>query len=206
MGDEMRGKRKWMFGVLLFLLVTAPGCSSLVKTRSFLNPQADFSFYKKVGLLPFRNQADDRLAGDKVTENFMTELLIAGELEVMDPGQFNAVVAQVVRSNAPVSTLDLSPSQLTQIAGVAGVQGIFMGTVHDYKMIQLGGDQYPMLSMTVRFVDAPTGTVAWQNSINATGGPNLPIVSIGEVFTMGELSQKACRTVVKDFHKKAYSK
>lgn len=195
-----------MFVALLFLLPASPGCSSLVNTRSFVNPQADFSFYKKVGLLPFRNQAEDRLAGEKVTENFMTELLIVGELEVMDPGQFNAVVAQVVRSNAPVSTLDLSPSQLTQIAGLAGVQGIFMGTVHDYKMIPLGGDQYPMISMTVKFVDAPTGTVAWQGSINATGGPYLPIVSIGETFTLGELSQKSCRIVVKDFYKKAYSK
>jgi hypothetical protein len=196
-----------MFAAMpLLLALSLSGCSSLVNSRSFLNPQADFSFYKKVGLLPFRNQAEDRLAGEKVTENFMTELLIAGELEVMDPGQFNAVVAQVVRSNAPVSTLDLSPSQLSQVASVAGVQGIFTGTVHDYKMIQLGGDQYPMISMTVKFVDAPTGTVAWQNGINATGGPNLPVVSIGETFTLGELSQKMCRIAVRDFHKKAYSK
>lgn len=205
MGDGMA--RKGLFtGLLLLTIFGAPGCSSLVNTRSFLNPQADFGFYKKVGLLPFRNQAEDRLAGEKVTENFMTELLIAGELDVMDPGQFNAVVAQVVRSNAPVSTLDLTPAQLSQVANVAGVQGIFTGTVHDFKMIQLGGDQYPMISMTVKFIDAPTGTVAWQGSINATGGPNLPIVSIGETFTLGELSQKSCAIVVKDFFRKAYSK
>lgn len=195
-----------LFGTVVILLAASAGCGSLVKTRSFLNPQADFSFYKKVAILPFRNQADDKLAGDKVTEQFMTELLIAGELDVMDPGQFNAVVAQVARTNAPVSTLELGSQQLGQIATVAAVQGIFTGTLHEYKMVQIGGDQYPMISMTVKFIDAPTGTVAWQNSINATGGPNLPIISVGETFTMGELSQKLCRIAVKDFFKKAYSK
>lgn len=190
-------------GMLLFLLALCPACSTLMESRSFVHPQADFSFYTEVALLPFRNMAEDRLAGAKMTEHFMTELLIAGELEVKDPGQFNAVVAQVAKTNAPVDTLDLSTEQLTQIAEYAKVQGIFMGTVHDFKMIQLGGDQYPLISLTVKFIDAPTGKVAWQHSINATGGPNLPIVSIGETFTLGALSQKVCARAVKDFYKKA---
>lgn len=202
----MTGKRWTAVAALLPAVLAMAGCASLIDARSFVNPQADFSYYSKVGLLPFRNQAEDRLAGEKVTEHFMTELLIAGELEVMDPGQFNAVVAQVARTNAPASTLELGVQQLSQIASVAGVQGIFTGTVHEYKMIQLGGDQYPMISMTAKFLDAPTGTVVWQNSVSATGGPNLPIVSVGETFTLAELTQKVCRAAVKDFYKKAYSK
>lgn len=193
-------------GLTILMAATLFGCSSLMESRSFTNPQADFSFYKKVGLIPFKNMAEDRLAGDKMTEVFMTELLIAGELEVMDPGQFNAVVSQVLKSAAPISTLELTPAQLKAIADFAGVQGIFMGTVHDYRMIQLGGDQYPLIAMTVKFIDAPTGTVVWQNSINATGGPNLPVVSIGETFTLGALSQEVSEKTVKDFHRKAFSK
>ena len=73
-------------------------------------------------------------------------------------------------------------------------------------MIQLGSEQYPMISMTVKFIDALTGKVVWQNSITATGGPNLPIISIGEEFTLGQLSQKVSEEVVEDFSKKASSK
>lgn len=193
-------------GCLLLVVLLSCGCGSLVESRSFVNPQTDFSFYNRVGLLPFKNMAEDRLAGEKMTEHYMTELLIAGELDVMDPGQFTAVVATVAKSNAPVTSLDLSPEMLTRIAEFAKVQGIFMGTVEDYKMIQLGGDQYPMISMTVKFIDAPTGTVVWQNTVSATGGPNLPIVSIGETFTLGALSQKVSERVVKDFYRKAASK
>lgn len=193
-------------GAFILLVLISAGCGSLTDIRSFMHEEADFSFYQKVGLLPFKNLAEDRLAGEKVTEHFMTELLIKGELEVMDTGQFNAVVAQVARRSSPDSAPELTPSQLSQLAGVAGVQGIFSGTIHEYKMIQLGGEQYPMISMTVKFIDAPTGKVVWQSSVTATGGPNLPIVSIGEEFTLGHLSQKIAREVTRDFFKKSHSK
>ncbi len=199
-------KKFKQIGALSILLFILTACSSLIDTRSFVHPEADFSFYQRVGVIPFKNQSGDELAGDKVTEHFLTELLINSQLEVMDPGQFNAVIAQVAKTRAPVSTLKLSPSQLEQIAEVAGVQGIFTGTIHDYDMISFSGERYPMISMTLKFIDAPTGTIAWQNSATITGGPNLPIVSIGETFTLGKLTQKVCRVLVKDFHKKAFSK
>lgn len=189
--------------VYLLLMLLGTGCGSMLDVRSFMHPEADFSFYQRVGVLPFANQADDALAGEKVTEHFMTEVLINGDLEVMDPGQFNAVVNQVARLPAAGKTLGLSPDQLTQISEVAGVQGIFEGIVHEYRMIQLGGEQYPVISMTVKFIDAPTGTVVWQSNITARGGPNLPIISIGESFLLGELTQKVVKEVVDDFYDKA---
>ncbi|MCK5069728.1 MAG: hypothetical protein KAR01_04270 [Desulfocapsa sp.] len=189
--------------IYLLLILLGTGCGSMLDVRSFMHPEADFSFYQRVGVLPFANQADDALAGEKVTEHFMTEVLINGDLAVMDPGQFNAVVNQVARLPVAGKTLGLSPDQLTQISEVAGVQGIFEGIVHEYRMIQLGGEQYPVISMTVKFIDAPTGTVVWQSNITARGGPNLPIVSIGESFLLGELTQKVVREVVDDFYDKA---
>jgi hypothetical protein len=192
--------------ILIVLIMIAAGCGSLIESRSFINPNADFTFYSRVGLLPFNNLSDDRLAGEKMTDVFMTELLIGGGLDVMDPGQFNTVVAQVLKTHAPIAGQELSPAQLTQIAEIAKVQGIFMGTIHDYRMLPIGGDQYPLITMTVKFVDAPTGTVAWQNSTSATGGPNFPIVSIGETFTLGAMSQKVSRKVVKSFYTETVAK
>lgn len=192
--------------IFIALLMTTAGCGSLIESRSFINPNADFTFYTRVGLLPFNNLSDDRLAGEKMTEVFMTELLIGGGLDVMDPGQFNTVVAQVLKTNAPIAGQELSPAQLTQIAEIARVQGIFMGTIHDYKMLQIGGEQYPLIAMTVKFIDAPTGTVAWQSSTSATGGPNFPIISIGETFTLGALGQKVSKKVVRTFYKETVSK
>ncbi len=197
-------KKFKQIGALSLLLFIVSACSSLIDTRSYIHPETDSSFYQKVGVIPFKNQSGDELAGEKVTEHFLTELLIRSKLEVMDPGQFNAVIAQVAKTRAPIATLQLGPSQLEQIAEVAGVQGIFMGTVHNYDMINIGGEKYPMISMTLKFIDAPTGTIVWQNSATITGGPNLPIISIGETFTLGKLTQKICGELVKDFDEKAF--
>jgi PBP1b-binding outer membrane lipoprotein LpoB len=196
--------KKIKYLAMLFLFVLLGGCSSLTDSRSFVHPDADFSFYQKVGVISFSNQTDDQLAGEKVSERFVTELLIAGTLDVMDQGQLNGVIAQVAKSRAPVGTLNLTPTQLSEIADVAGVQGLFMGTIHDYKMLRLGGEQYPMISMTVKFIDAPTGTVAWQDSVTTTGGPNYPIISVGETYTMGQLTQDVCEKVAHNFFSKAY--
>ncbi|MBI5442706.1 MAG: hypothetical protein HY900_16020 [Deltaproteobacteria bacterium] len=199
--------RTSLAAIALAVASAISGCGSLIQVRSFVHPETDFSFYQKVALMPFGNQTEDRLAGEKVTEHFLTELLIAGEeLQVMDPGQFRAVVAQVTRNNAPGSISDLSPKQISQIAEVAGVQGILTGIVHEAKLTQLGGEQYPFLSVTFKFIDGPTGTVVWQSSVSASGGPNLPIVSIGETFTVAQLSQKLCRSAANEFFRKTKAK
>lgn len=180
------------------LVLSCTGCSSMLDVRSFLHPDADFSYYEKVGVIAFSSQDSDTLAGEKVTEHFVTELFINGELGVMDLGQFNAVVSRHA-GNAPF----LAPEHFVKIGEAAGVQGVFEGTVHEYRMVQLAGERYPILSMTVKLIDAATGTVVWQSNVTARGGPNLPIVSIGESYLLGELTQKVCKKVVKSLYKKA---
>lgn len=200
----MRIARRYLIGALLLLLTfVSSGCGGISSSRVYINPQADFSFYRKVALLPFRNMTDDPLAGEKMTDVFLTEILIAGDLEVMDIGQFKSVVAQVARGG---NVYDLSASQLAQIGDLAKVQGVFTGTIQDYKMITVGGEQYPLISVTFKFLDAPTGTLVWQYTASVAGGPKFPIVTIGEIFTLAELGPKVCAQAVTEFYKKAFAK
>lgn len=186
--------------VSVFAIATiCSGCGRIGQTRSFLNPDTDFSFYSRIALLPLKNLTGEPLAGEKMTEALMTELLIGGKLDVMDLGQFNAVISQVIRTNVPVHLLDLSTGHLKQAAELAKVQGIFMGTIQDYRMISIGGEQYPVISLILKFIDAPTGTVVWRYSTTVSGGPNLPVISIGETFDLSELGPKVCRKAVEDF-------
>ena len=187
----------------LLLVLFAAGCSAPLRMRSFSHPEADYSFYERVGILPFQSEADDRLAGEKVSEFFLTEILIRGPLQVMDPGQFRAVLSETVGVPNPAILEDYSPTQLRQIGAAAEVQGFFIGMVHDYRILQVAGERYPMLSMTVKFVDAPTGTVVWQANLSARGGPNYPIIAAGEQYIMGELTHRVCKKLADDFYKKS---
>lgn len=181
------------------IAVICSGCGRVGQTRSYLNPETDFSFYSRIALLPLKNLTSEALAGEKMTEALLTELLIGGKLDVMDIGQFNAVVSQVIRTNVPIHLLDLSTAHLKQAAELAKVQGIFMGTIQDYRMISIGGEQYPVITLILKFIDAPTGTVVWRYSTTVSGGPNIPVLSIGETFDLAELGPKVCQKAVEDF-------
>ncbi len=184
---------------LILLLVADVGCATR-SSRRFIHPETDMSFYTKVGVVPFRNLASDRLAGAKMTETFATELMIPSRFEVASPGEFQKVVQDVSLATAPLSEVEFLPDQLKEIAKQAKVQGIFMATIHEYQMTRIGQAQYPVISMNVRFIDAETGTVVWQETYFERGGPKMPILSIGEIFTLGELSQRTCKKVIRDFY------
>jgi TolB-like protein len=172
--------------------------------RSYLNPEADISFYEKIGVVPFINLTSDRFAGEKITSTFVTELLITEKFEVVERGEFDHIVGQVRGSTGGSPSQELTSAQLAAIGEQAGVNGIIEGVVREYEMIRVGQGTYPLISFNVKLVDAPTGRVVWESSYSAKGGPKLPVVGWGETHTLSELAQKACRKVVREFARKAF--
>jgi len=168
--------------------------------RKFVHPDADMSFYKRVGVIPFRNLASDRFAGTKMTETFTTELMIPGTFEVSPPGEFNAVVQEVTQATAPISNILILPDQLKKIGEKAHVQGIFTATIQQYEKARIGLTEYPVISVNIRFVDTESGTVVWQENYFERGGPKMPILAVGEIFTLGELGQRASRKIIRSFY------
>jgi len=182
---------------LLFLM----NCSG---PSTFINKEADWTFYKKIGLLPFVNLSPDRFAGEKVQSAFVTELYLSSKFDVVEPGEFNARVAEVLKATGAQITQDLSAELIKAIGEKAGVQGIIAGTVREFTTVRIGQTDYPLISLSVRLIDVPTGTVVWMTSHTEKGGPNMPIISIGETHTLGELTQKISHDIVSQFIGKAF--
>jgi len=187
-------------GAILLLLIVF-GCGG---PRTFLNANTDWTFYKQLGVLPFINLTTDRFAGEKVQSSFITELFLAEKFQVVEPGEFNSKVAQELKSSGAQPTQELSLDQIKMIGQKMGVQGIIEGTVREYSMIRVGQVDYPVISLSVRMIDVPTGTVIWMTSFSQKGGPKWPVVSIGETHTLSELTQKICHQLVSDFVGKAF--
>jgi TolB-like protein len=172
--------------------------------RIYLNPEADMAFYQKVGVVPFINLTNDRFAAEKMTNTFTTELLITEKFDVIERGEFDRIVDQVRRETGTSPVEELTSAQLKALGEQAQVNGVIEGVVKEYEMIRLGQGSYPLISFSVKLVDAPTGKVVWKSSCTMKGGPKLPIISAGETYTLGELAQKACKKVVGQFVGKAY--
>ncbi len=188
-----------ILGITLLLAVL--GCGG---PRTFLNGNTDWTFYKQLGVLPFVNLTTDRFAGEKVQSAFITELFLSERFQVMEPGEFNSRVAQELKTSASQPVQELSLDQIKTIGEKTGVQGVIEGVVREYGTTRVGQTDYPVISLSIRMIDVPTGTVIWMTSFSKKGGPNLPIVSIGETHTLSELTQKICHDIVSDFVSRAF--
>ena len=134
-------------------------------------------------------------AGAKLTVAFTTELYVAQQFQVIEPGAFRAIKNSTLERPRHEAT-ELTPEELQSVGAAAGVQGIFQGIVRDYEMARIGAKSYPLITLEVRLLDAATGQVVWSNSVTKRGGPKFPIFGWGEVHTLGELASDAAREVV----------
>ncbi len=180
--------------VLIAALLSAGGLGCSPGPTRFVHPEADMPYYQKVAVMPFESLASDRLAGDKVTSVFFSEVLRMGFDQVVEPGQLATAMFRLRGGTPP--TNPWSTEELAKLAEATGVQGFFMGTVRDYDMVAAGRDVYPLLSLEVRFVDAATGRVVWSASETRRGGPAPPFMGFLATRTMGELTTRMCRQLL----------
>lgn len=187
-GRTARTAGAWLLAApLLWAACAAP-------VRVYTHPEADMSYYARVGVVPFRSLTADAFAGQKFAGEFTTALLAAGLFEVVDPGVFSTALSQVAGSRSPDDVLTLD--QLKKIGDVAGVQGIFVGTVSQFDMTTTSSGAFPVITVEARMIDVATGTVVWKSSVADRGGPKTPIIGVGEVHTLGGLAQAISRRMV----------
>ena len=180
-----------------------PACSGSAR---FVDPEADLPFYQRVGIVPFTTLAQDRASGQKVTDVFFTELLGTNLAEVVEPGQFLAVMTRVRGGTPPENPW--STEDLVRLGEEADVQAVFFGTVRDYEMAQSGQEAFPLTSLEARLVDTATGRVIWSASRTRRGGPGVPVVGwlfapfgAGEIHTLDELTAEVAREMLATFPK-----
>jgi hypothetical protein len=167
--------------------------------RMYVNDEADFGFYSRVGVVPFSNLSSDRNASEKMTSSFMTELLMLNSVAVANQGDIELVFDEVVKQ-AMVNVVDeLTSEQAVAIGEQAQVEGIFVGAVKDFGMVRSGQEEFPLVALIVRFIDCQTGRVVWSYETSRKGGPKFPIFSFGETHTLGEMTTKVCREVAQSF-------
>src|SRR3990172_13116100 len=113
------GMRKYLNGWVILALLLG-GCGG---PRSFVHPSTDIAFYKRLGVVSFYNMTGDRFAGEKMTSSFVTELLLQKKFEVIEPGEFERIVAET-RGSSGAEGQDLSAEQIKLIGQKAGINGI----------------------------------------------------------------------------------
>ena len=158
----------------------------------YVHPKYDFSLIQKIAVLPLENLTQDQQAGERVRKIVVSEILAAGELDVVEPAQVNQALSQ----QQIQSISGISAKQIAELGKSLGVQAFVIGSVDNYERVNVGGGTFAEVAITLRALDAATGTVIWSTSKSA-GGAGF----FGRLFgfggdTMYEATQKAVHAAV----------
>ena len=192
-------KRQFRLWVTFYLVLFGSlGCLH-PKSKTYINPNFNFRFVKKVAVLPFENFSKDHFADKKMREILVTTLLASEIVDVTEMGE----VVQVMDKQGLTSDTEqpsFGAKDIAKALGQAlGVQGIILGSVEEYSIIRSSAGSYPEVSFSLRMIDTKTGTIIWSVIHSEKGSRILPsILGIGEE-SLTETAIKASEKIVNSF-------
>lgn len=160
-----------VFVVLVMLaLVGCGGAGSALNiggTVRYINPDANFSYIKKVAVLPFNNLTSDRYAGEKVRGAVTVDLMSRGVFDVIEQGEVSKVLNMLLRAAgvSAGSVMEADFETLKLLGERLEVQAVLMGSVYEYES-QRGSS---VVSLAIRLIDTSSGTVLWTAKSDVSG-------------------------------------
>ena len=188
--------RIWKVTGLLFLPFLLYGCGGAPTIR-YMNPTANFTYVKKVAILPFSNFSDDKFAAEKVRGAFTINLMTRNAFEILEQGEVSKVFGSVKEEGAGegAAIIQIDKATIKQLGGKLGVQAIIMGSVNDFSASS-GRVSDNLISITVKMIDVDSGTILWQAATSQSGS-SLGRKLLGlEQIDMNVLTNRAVKKVL----------
>ncbi len=180
---------------LLVVGVLLLGCGG-AKVIRYINPSANFSYVKKVAILPLNNLSDDRYAAERVRNTLTIALLAKRMFDVVDQGEVTKVVGFVFREAGYEEgrAVPVDRETIKMIGERLGVQAVIVGSVDDYSSGYSGGT---VLALSLRMLDVSSGIILWEARVTGKG-ENFwrSILGVGSV-ERNELTRRIVNTALK---------
>lgn len=151
--------------IAIYSLLFCFACGGRGTTPSFyIRPDYDFSFIKKVAVLPLDNLTNEKFAGDVVRQVVICELLSSGLVDVTVPGDVDTAIEKLGLRTFK----SLNAEQIKSISNSLKVQAVILGSVDKFGEMRIGNLSAPEVTITLMMADATSGSIIW--SITKTGG------------------------------------
>ncbi len=159
----MYSSMKYVMTSIILILFLIPGCRSTLPNYH-ISQDIDFSFYKRVAVLPLDNLSNDRFAGEIIKQVVISEILASGLLDVAFPGEVNNAMNEL----GIKSVSSLTTEQIRALANALKVEAFILGSVEEYGVAMVGNVSAPQVTISLMMADAGTGSIVW--SITQTRG------------------------------------
>jgi TolB-like protein len=155
----------FLFIFMLLTTIIFLSCGGRGTTPSFyIRPDYDFSYIKKVAVLPLDNLTNEKFAGEIVRQVVICELLASGLVDVTVPGDVDTATEKLGLRTFK----SLNAEQIKAISNSLKVQAVIFGSVDKFGEMRIGNISAPEVTITLMMADATSGSIIW--SITKTGG------------------------------------
>ncbi len=157
---------------------------------SYIHPSADFSYIKRVAIVPLVNLTKDKFAGGKVMTVVATEILRRGAFDVVEFGE----VAKVLREEG-LKGDNLVSKHIAKRAGKRlNIEALIMGSVIEYGASRVGRSSFTEVGISLKLVDVNSHSILWE-ATHHVKGTNI----LYQLFGIKEKSpEDLCRETVKE--------
>lgn len=186
-----------MLYALCILLIFILGCGGGVAPPFYIRQDIDFSFIKRVAVLPLDNLTAERFAGESVRQVVISELLASGLVDVVVPGEAVAAIENLRLK----SIQSLNAEQIKAMGNALKVQAIIFGSVDRFGEVRIGNISAPEVTITLMMADTSSGSIIW--SVTKThGGASFMARHFGaRSETMSETVLKVVREAIQTLYK-----
>lgn len=168
---QMNKTKKHMLipkGILALLLLCVAGCATPGPSSTYHDPAIDFGVLRTLAVLPFENFSRDKLAGDRVRDTFVNNLMATGAIYVIPPGE----VARGVLRSGILNPAAPSLEEVAKLAAIIKADALITGTVREYGEVKSGTASANVISLSMQMIEVQSKKVVWTAS-TARGGISL---------------------------------
>jgi hypothetical protein len=140
--------------ILLSFLLFASCASTHDK---FHDQTMDFAAVRSVAVMPFANLTNDKLAGERVRDVFITALLSTEAMYVLPTGE----VARGVSRAGVADPTSPSPEEAKKLGELLKVNAVITGVVREYGEARSGSTSANLVSLSMSMMEVDTGKTVW---------------------------------------------
>mgnify|MGYP001107989300 CR=1 FL=1 len=156
--------KRYVLISVLFAVTVCFSCAGRETAPFYIRQDYDFSYIKKVAVLPLDNLTNEKFAAEAVRQVVICELLATGLVDVVVPGEADAAIDRLgLRS---IKTLNAE--QIKAIGNALKIQAVVLGSVEKFGEVRIGNISAPEVTITLIMADASSGSIVW--SVTKTGG------------------------------------
>ena len=185
--------------VIMILMVGAlllSGCGKSIR-RTYSRENVDLNLINRIAVLPLENNTGDKYVASRMRNALITQLLAYRLFDVVESG----LVDNSLQEEALPAGAAIDLNTLKRLAQRLNVQAFMMGSVDLDSQERVGSYSYPVVSLTLKLVDASAGQVLWHSTGHRSGES-----SLGRFFGIGSTdayrnADKLIKTMVKSIPK-----